>query len=135
MQIKKKEDKFAKLSKAERDRKAEDKIRENKERDAQTRKPKSSLNAKKAKRVKNVRKDEKLYENMIFAAFEKESCLNQEDFFRKTGEPWNFLRPVVNKLCDRVKNAEKGNRSWVLKEEFRLATDNAVETSTETAAQ
>merc|ERR1712048_803117 len=44
MQIKKKEDKFNKLSKADRDRKADDRIRENKERDAASRKPKSSLN-------------------------------------------------------------------------------------------
>merc|ERR1712113_159881 len=81
------------------------------------------LDAKNARGNRKDAKDEKIYETLIFAAFEKESSLNQEDIARKTREPWNFLRPIVEKLCDRHKNAAKGGRSWVLKPEYRLNTD------------
>merc|ERR1712204_63646 len=77
----------------------------------------------KIKRVKNVRKDAQVYETLIFAAFEKESTLNQRDLVTKTREPWSFLRPIMEKLCDRHKNADKQGRNWVLKPEYRLNTD------------
>ena len=101
-------------------------INANKRLDAKNSRSKGSRKdgaGKKVKRVKNVRKDAKVYETLIFAAFEKESSLNQEDMVRQTNEPWNFLRPIVEKLCDRHKNKEKGGRSWVLKPEYRLNTD------------
>jgi len=130
MQLKRKENIF-KQTREERERAAAKEVEKNKMDDAVNAKSKNKSNVKK-KRVKKVRKDDKLYENMIFAAFEKDSCLNQADFERKTGEPWNFLRPVVVRLCDRIKSAEKG-RGFVLKDEFRLATDNAIETVPESA--
>ena len=133
MKIRAKGNKFE-LTRAERDKKAQDIIERNKDLERANVKAGKSTSTKK-KRGKNVRKDERVYEQLIFAAFEKESCLNQEDFVRKTCEPWNFLRPVVTKLCDRIKNADKGGRSWVLKENFKLATDKAIETTDETTAQ
>eukprot|EP00486_Rosalina_sp_Unknown_P002568 CAMPEP_0201568002 /NCGR_PEP_ID=MMETSP0190_2-20130828/8817_1 /ASSEMBLY_ACC=CAM_ASM_000263 /TAXON_ID=37353 /ORGANISM="Rosalina sp." /LENGTH=440 /DNA_ID=CAMNT_0047988641 /DNA_START=13 /DNA_END=1335 /DNA_ORIENTATION=+ len=78
---------------------------------------------KKNKRVKAVRKDAEQYENMIFAAFEKDSVLTQKEIEQRcNGETWRFLKPVVDKICNMHGRGQTG-RSWVLKPEFRLATD------------
>jgi len=128
MKIKHKVNKFGE-SEEVRQKEAERIIRLNKNMDAKNvRSHKAGTTTKKKKRIKNVRKDDKIYENMIFAAFEKESLLNQKEIETKTNEPWNFLRPIVQKLCDRHNNTSKGGRTWVLKPEYRLATDTAIET-------
>eukprot|EP01083_Nonionella_stella_P010240 29243_1 len=130
MQIKERKNIFAQ-SKDERERDAMKKISANKTTDRKhVKSNKNKTNVEKKKRVKNVRKEEKVYENLIFAAFEKDSMLNQKDIELKTSEPWNFLRPIVQKLCNRHQNAAKSGRSWVLKPEFRLATDTAIELET-----
>eukprot|EP01083_Nonionella_stella_P279158 949623_1 len=122
MQIKEKRNIFN-ASRAERDRDAMAKIHANRKLDKKNVKSNKNKDVRGKKRVKNVRKDEEVYKNMVFAAFEKESCLTQKDMESKTGEPWNFLRPIVQKICDRHQNTNKGGRSWILKPEFRLATD------------
>ena len=127
MRIKEKVDIY-KLDKKKREEIAQKEILRKKMADNSTSRNRNNKNISsepKKKRVKSVRKDDKQYENMIFAAFEKDSCLTQKDIEIKcNGEKWNFLRPIVQKLCDRHGNTSKGGRSWVLKAEYRLATDS-----------
>ena len=123
------------MNEEKRKKEAERKIRENKNNDRiHIKSNKNKDKKKESRRVKRVRKDESLYESMIFAAFAKDSSLLQKEITTKTGEPWNFLKNVVEKLCNYQTRNEKG-RVWVLKPEYRLATDNAITDSTQTSQE
>ena len=108
----------------QREKLAQKRIERQKQNDkANAKRRRGKSDATKTKRVKAVRKDDQQYENMIFAAFEKESVLTQKEMERKCGgEKWRFLKPVVERICN-MHGRTNSEKSWVLKPEFRLATD------------
>eukprot|EP00484_Ammonia_sp_Unknown_P020131 CAMPEP_0197035266 /NCGR_PEP_ID=MMETSP1384-20130603/13123_1 /TAXON_ID=29189 /ORGANISM="Ammonia sp." /LENGTH=435 /DNA_ID=CAMNT_0042465311 /DNA_START=22 /DNA_END=1329 /DNA_ORIENTATION=+ len=125
MKIKEKVDIYS-LDQQKRNAIADQRVKANKEALNAAKRGKGSGDGAKKKRVKNVRKDEQQYENMIFAAFEKDGVLTQKEIAQRCfHESWNFLRPVVQKLCDLHSNSAKsGGRSWILKPQYRLASDD-----------
>ena len=124
MKLKKRVDQYAQ-DKKKREKMAQDRIARQRLNDKNNAKryKRGSDGDKKTKRVKKVRKDAEQYENMIFAAFEKDSVLTQKEIEQRCGgDSWRFLKPVVEKICNMHSRGQSG-RSWVLKPEFRLATD------------
>lgn len=119
-------------SEEQRNKASEAIINDNKRLDAgnaKARRDRRDQSGAKIKRVKNVRKDAQVYETLIFAAFEKNSVIEQRELCQQIREPWSFLKPIMEKLCDRHKNADKQGRNWVLKPEYRLNTDAEILTA------
>jgi len=59
---------------------------------------------------------------MIFHAFNGDSVLSKKDIETKLNEPWTFLKPIMEDICEFEGRTENG-RQWRLKPEYRLHSD------------
>jgi len=85
-------------------------LNEQKKRNAKQQKPTHS-------KIRNVRKPDSVYEQLICTAFDKKPYLTKRELESITGEPYHFLKKVLQRMCNYHQGGEY-NLHYSLRQDF-----------------